>query len=163
MKKLRLIPLILLGLGLLLTACKKKEIQGPKGDPGDPGAGGNASISSSTITMVSTNLWTLSSSPLMWRANVQTALITKAVVEKGSVSVYVQTSSGWRELPFLDKGVVTQFTFSEGLIQLQRFEVHSTLIDQPLAENYRFVTVAESARPEKSPDSHAVTNTQSKN
>lgn len=149
MKKLWFLQLILLVAGLLLTGCKKKEIQGPKGDPGDPGAGGNTSVSSSTVMLISSAQWTPIANPNTWRADVKFSEISAEVVEKGGVSVYIKTDTGWRELPYLEGSHVTQFVFYNGRVQLQKFEVHSLLLDQPEAQYFRIVVLTQSARTTK--------------
>lgn len=132
---------------VISSSCKKKEIQGPKGDPGASGTGGNVNISNSSVIQVDFTQWKQFSNPYSWQTTLSSTLITAAVVEKGSVSVFVQDGPGWKELPFILGDLSTQFGFKEGSITLLKTNIHGSLPDQPVTENYRLVVLSQSARP----------------
>src|SRR5687768_15883550 len=97
---MRLSMLLICALGLLLSACEKKEIQGPKGDPGDRGGGGNSSISSTSVFTVTSSQWAVDSVAECRQATINFSSLTNDVVETGAVKVYVQQGTTWVELPF---------------------------------------------------------------
>lgn len=131
---------------VLNTACKKKEIQGPKGEQGDPGIGGNINLLNSEIVLVSATQWTSVASPNSWITNFKSALITKKIVESGSVSVFFEENNAWKKLPYTVSDNNLQFAFSEGVIHLTYSNFHNLLPEKPLSANYRLVILAESAK-----------------
>ncbi len=128
-----------------LTACKKKEIQGPKGEPGTNGTGGNASMSSSSEFVVATTEWVNTNN--VWKHNYASTLVTAKVVASGGVKVYMKVSGNWHELPFADGDILTQFGFSEGNVTLSVADIHGGLPEQPTTTSFRVLTFYDSPRP----------------
>jgi hypothetical protein len=133
---------------LLLSSCKKKEIQGPKGDPGANGIGGNASITTTTVFTVASSQWVADSAAECRRVTISAAQITKSIMEKGAVRVYIQPDAAfgvtaWTELPFVRGDLFTQFGFSEGELHLQYLNIEGGLPPVPATASYRMVLVSE--------------------
>src|ERR1044072_9106107 len=119
---IKLAGILVFSLGLLFTACKKKEIQGPQGDPGTPGGGGNANISS-TVFAVNTSQWSIDTIENCRKATIGFTALTKEVVEKGAIKVYVQTATTWAELPFNMGDLFTEYGFDEGHLYLKYINI----------------------------------------
>lgn len=132
--------------GLLIsTSCKKKEIQGPKGEPGTNGTGGNAGMSSSAEFIVATTEWNDVNN--VWQYNYSSNLVTSQVVAGGGVKVYMKVAGSWYELPFADGDILTQFGFSEGKVALSVADIHGGAFAQPATASFRIVTFYDSPRP----------------
>src|SRR4051812_43081865 len=97
--------------GLLLLQCQKQEIKGPQGDPGTPGGGGNANITSTNTFVVTSEQWHPDSASHATKATVVFSELTKDIVARATVKVYVLTGSLWRELPFDTGDLYTQYGF----------------------------------------------------
>lgn len=136
---------ILLFVGaMFFTDCKKKEVegpQGPKGDPGAPGNGGNSDISSWTVFPISSAEWVTDSAAVAMTATVNTSLLTKEVIETGSVKVYIDIDGKWWELPYLEGDEVTQFGFAEGILKMKFTDMHGAFPERPATSYYRLVVL----------------------
>ena len=152
--------IVICSIALSLSACKKKEIQGPKGDPGTPGKGGNTTITNSNVFVINANQWTTTIDSSLWQVSYPTDLITKEVVTKGSVKVYIQTTSGWFDLPYVDTDLFTQFGFSEGVLKLTYTNIERARSLGPPTAYYRLVVYSESARPAPKLENNALENEQ---
>lgn len=130
---------------LVGSSCKKKEIQGPKGEAGTNGTGGNASMSSSAEFVVATTEWKDVNN--VWQYTYSSSLVTPKVVSSGGVKVYMKVSGAWYELPFADGDILTQFGFSEGKVALSVSDIHGGAFDQPTTASFRIVTFYDSPRP----------------
>jgi hypothetical protein len=129
---------------ILLTACKKKEIAGPKGEPGTPGAGGNANIKSTTVFPVNATQWAPDTTLKCMKATLNFSEITKDVVSTGAVKVYIQTKElSWTELPYVRGDLFTQFAFDEGHLYLQYINIEGLLTAPPQSDLYRMVIYSE--------------------
>lgn len=138
---------------LFFTACTKETVQGPKGDPGAAGGGGNSSIQSSAIFTVSTTQWQKTADTSAWKFTINTDLITKDIVDKGIVKVFVQIGTSWWELPFTEGDLFTQFGFDVGVANLYFTDIHGGLPARPSTKAYRVITISALAR-----TSHPTTN-----
>lgn len=137
---------------LISASCKKKEIQGPKGEPGKNGTGGNAGMSSSAEFVVAATEWNTVNN--VWQYNYASNLINTQVVSGGGVKVFMKVASSWYELPFADGDILTQFGFSEGKVVLSVADIHGGLPDQPATASFRVVTFYDSPRPSNTAISH---------
>jgi|GEM_PF-3556441 len=146
-RSLKQIVLLICVLSTLCTGCKKKEIQGPKGEPGTPGGGGNASISSSNIFLIASTQWTVNADSSGWLTSINSALITQDVVDKGAVKVYVFRYSSWWELPYTEGDEFTQYGFKTGMVNLTLSDIHGGLPPKPVTTDYRLVILSESGKP----------------
>lgn len=133
----------------IISACAKKEIKGPQGDPGTPGGGGNASISSSTVFQITSLQWKADTPSVSLKVSVNSTLLTKEVVERGAVKVYMQLGSAWAELPYDSGDLFMQYAFQEGSLTLNYINIEGGFPAAPATANYRMVILSESARPSK--------------
>jgi hypothetical protein len=142
--KIKLFAVLLMAV-LLVIACKKKEIPGPQGEPGKNGTGGNSNTTSSAVFPITNSQWV--SDGGNWTATYSSTLITKDVVDKGSLKLYVDIGGSWWELPYAEGDLLTQCGFSEGKVRLVHGDIHGGLpFSAPPTRNYRLVTVVEAAR-----------------
>ncbi|MDI9341145.1 MAG: hypothetical protein QM534_11305 [Sediminibacterium sp.] len=83
---------ILLVTGLSLSSCKKGETgpQGPAGTNGTNGINGNANVVSHTFTVTAAS-WTATSGNSVQYTEISDNTITKDIVEKGVVLVYMMS------------------------------------------------------------------------
>lgn len=132
---------------LMVTACKKKEIQGPKGDPGAPGGGGNSNIASGSVFVVTTSQWQVDSVSESLKVTINASELTKDVIEKGGVKVYMQVGTTWADLPYVKGDLFTQFGFDEGHLYLHYINIEGGFPTAPLTTSFRMVILTESARP----------------
>ncbi len=143
------IVLLTWSIALLCISCKKEEIKGPQGDPGSPGGGGNSNISSTSVFVINSSQWKADSVSQSLKASVNSALLTKDVVEKGAVKVYIQTGTSWSELPYDSGDLFMQYSFQEGALSLYYINIEGGFATAPATANYRMTTLSESARPGK--------------
>jgi hypothetical protein len=129
---------------LNITGCKKQEIPGPQGEPGTPGGGGNSSITSSSVVIVENAQWKWDAVSNSQTVTVDAPLITKDVIDKGAVKVYVQKASSWSELPFVNGDLFTQFAFDEGHVHLSYLNIEGGSAPVPATQNFRIVVLSES-------------------
>lgn len=128
----------------LISGCKKQEIQGPKGDPGTPGGGGNSNISSTTFYSVSNGAWKWDSISHSLKITLDAPAITKDVIDKGAVKVYVQKQAAtWSELPYVNGDLFTQFGFDQGHLYLYYINIEGGSAPPPPSEDYRMVILSE--------------------
>jgi hypothetical protein len=131
-------------LGILVTACKKQEIPGPKGEAGTNGIGGNANIISTNTFVINYAQWTPDSANYMQTVTLSFPEITQTVVDKGGVKMYKQTGTTWAELPLVFGDLFTQYGFDVGHLYLQYVNIEggSTPV-APATARYRMVIVTE--------------------
>lgn len=141
---LKVMAALVCACGILFTACKKQEIQGPKGDPGDPGIGGNANIVSTNTFMVNSASWVADTVAECLKVTISFPTLTQDVVEKGGVKVYRQTGTVWSELPITTTDLFTQFGFDVGNLYLNYINIEGGLPGSPPpTERYRMVIISE--------------------
>ena len=129
-------------LGLLLSGCKKKEVEpiaGPKGEQGAPGIGGNADVTSITIFQVNASKWEADTATNGMKATFDFPEITRDVVDHGAVKVFIKTGNAWSELPFVRGDLFTQFGFDEGYLYLHYINIEGILTPAPQVDFYRLV------------------------
>lgn len=149
--------------GILFTACKKGEIQGPKGDPGANGIGGNANVVSTNTFIVHTSLWVADSAAECYKVTISFPTLTQSVVDKGGVKVYRQTGTVWSELPIATSDLFTQFGFDVGNLYLNYINIEGGMPGTPPpTDRYRMVIVSEAQR-SANPIFNYETNNQIKN
>jgi hypothetical protein len=105
MKNLSKISMILLGMSLCFTQCKKAE-KGPKGDKGDPGAVGNANVV--TTNTVELKSWSYDSTGDIYTTSITSPALTQSVMDNGLVMVYIK-DDGWIPLPYVGLSSPTDF------------------------------------------------------
>jgi hypothetical protein len=138
--------IVLCVLSVLSGACKKKEIQGPKGEPGTPGKGGNSDISNTGIFPITSTQWIPNPDSSALEVKINTSLITKDVVDKGGVKAFVLEGTAWYELPFSTRDLFMQYGFEEGSVKFVFSNIHGGLPIRPSTTNFRIMILSESAR-----------------
>ncbi|MBK7309388.1 MAG: hypothetical protein IPI93_01015 [Sphingobacteriaceae bacterium] len=144
---IKLLAALICASGIFFTACKKEEIQGPKGDPGTNGIGGNATIVSTNTFIVNTSSWVADTSAECLKVTISFPSLTQTVVDKGGVKVYRQTGTVWSELPITTTDLFTQFGFDVGNLYLNYINIEGGLPGTPPpTERYRMVIVSEAQK-----------------
>lgn len=123
-------------LSLLFTCCTK-NVAGPKGDPGTPGKSGNVIQTHTKAFVQPPSAWT--KLEFDWESVIYVAEMTKSVLEKGEVKVYVQIGTDWYDLPYAEGLFVTQCRFEQGMIYLKYYNTHTAIPERPTARTYRVV------------------------
>ncbi|MBL7931856.1 MAG: hypothetical protein JNL60_08140 [Bacteroidia bacterium] len=145
---LMLFAMVFCSLALLFASCKKEEIQGPKGEPGSPGGGGNSNMTASETFTVASSDWLTDSASFGRKATINFAGITKEVVEKGSLKMYMKIGTAWAELPYTQGDFVTQYGFDEGHIYLEFINIEQIgMPSPPVTTSYRVVIITQSSKP----------------
>lgn len=134
--------------GFLFSNCNKKEIQGPQGEPGTPGGGGNSNISASETFTVASGDWVTDSALFGRRVTLNYVGITKEVVEKGSLKMFMKMGTTWAELPYTQGDFVTQYGFDEGHIYLEFINIEQVgMPAPPTTTSFRVVILTQSQKP----------------
>ena len=128
---------------VLFTDCKKKEIQGPKGEPGTPGTGGNSNIISTSVFTVADSQWKADTAADYMFVSLDFPEITQKVADNGAVKVYIQTGTNWTDLPYVKGDLFTQFGFETGRLFLTYINIEGGLPGPPATANYRMVILSE--------------------
>jgi hypothetical protein len=123
---IKLLSGLILALFFSFSACKKQEIQGPKGDPGDPGVGGNANITSTNTFVVNQASWVTDTATASQNVTLNFSELTQAVVDQGSVKVYKLNGTIWSELPFDQGDLLTQYGFDVGHLYLSFINIEGS-------------------------------------
>jgi hypothetical protein len=108
----KLFSVLILMSSLILGSCKKQA--GPKGDTGPAGSPGNANVSSTTYTALS-SAWTWDATNNYLYTNITVPGITADIYNTGAFLVYLQATTG--EWCPLARKIVTSSTVR----QSQRF------------------------------------------
>lgn len=133
--------------GVIFTACKKEEIQGPKGDPGANGIGGNANVVSTNTFIVNTSSWVADTAAECFKVTISFPTLTQSIVDKGGVKVYRQTGTVWSELPIATSDLFTQFGFDVGNLYLNYINIEGGLPGTPPpTDRYRMVIVSDAQK-----------------
>ena len=135
-KKLKTSFFGIIVLPLLFTFCTK-NVAGPKGDPGTPRKSGNVFQTHTKAFVQPPSAWT--KLEFDWESVIYVAEITKSVLEKGEVKVYVQIGTDWYDLPYVEGLFVTRCRFETGMIYLNYYNTHTAIPQRPEARNYRVV------------------------
>jgi hypothetical protein len=135
--------IIICFLVVLLSACKKKEIQGPKGDPGTPGGGGNSNITSTSVFTITSSQWVADTAGDCLKVTLNFTSLTKDVVDNGGVKVFFQQGTTWSELPFTSGDLFTQFGFDEGHLYLKYINIEGGIPSAPPDAGYRMVILSQ--------------------
>jgi len=117
----------------------KKNVAGPKGDPGADGAKGNVVQSHTKSFVHPTSAWT--KIEFEWESVLYVPEITKDVLMRGEVKVYMQVGNDWYDLPYAEGLFYTKCRFVQGLVYLTYYNTHSTIPERPAAKNFRVVVL----------------------
>ncbi len=142
-----LIGALIFTLSFLFTACKKKEIQGPKGDPGANGIGGNANITSTNTFVINTGSWISDTVNQCLKVTLSFTALTQDVVDKGAVKVYKETGTTWSELPLTTTDLFMQFGFDIGNLYLNYINIEGGMPGAaPATARFRMVIISEAQK-----------------
>ena len=122
---------LVLTLGLTVTSCKK----GDTGAAGKDGKDGNANVIGTNNVTISS--WT--SPGTSWTATITVAGITQSIVDKGTVSVFVQYGNEWWSLPDINGKNSMQFGYGVGYVSLINVNSDATLPSNPGSKTFRIV------------------------
>jgi len=125
---------------LFFTGCKK-NVPGPQGDPGINGKNGNSNISSTVRFIQDSSSWSKipSGDIEIWETSVSIQQLTQNAINNGFVKVYVFENDTWWPLPYTEGLLITQATFSEGVMKLNYSDMHFDIPDRPKSRTYRVV------------------------
>lgn len=139
-----LVTLVVIMISPILTSCKKGETgpAGPAGAQGAAGANGTANIYVETAT--TTNLsWGFDNTTNSYFATYASSQITQAVVDNGTVQVFIGDGSGqqWAAMPY--SYGITQFNYSYKLGQITVLYSLSNgnVPANPGGQQFRFVVI----------------------
>jgi hypothetical protein len=140
----KLFAIVICGLLVTVSACRKEEIPGPQGDQGAPGRGGNANITSTSVFQVIASQWKVDTVSNGMKATIDAPQITASVIEKGAVKVFIKAGQSWSELPYVRGDLFTQFGFEAGILYLQYINIEGLITPPPQVDFYRLVIYSES-------------------
>jgi hypothetical protein len=140
----KLLGRVLLASILMLGTACKKNVPGPAGEPGKNGANGNANLSSSTVITLLSNRWESRErdNETYWYTKLYIPEITSLVLRNGDIKVYAMSGGDWFALPFYEGLLVTQATFSEGLVELEHSNLHGGTTLRPAERSYRVLVLS---------------------
>ena len=119
----------------LFAGCTK-NVAGPKGDAGTPGKPGNLKQSAVNL-QINSSSWSLNVNT--WEATVYLSGITKDVVEKGEVKLYISADSQWCGMPYGKGYIFTQYSIEREFIHLNCTHIHGGIPSRPATADYRAV------------------------
>jgi hypothetical protein len=142
-RTITLVSSLIIVLFIAFSACKKQEIQGPKGENGTNGVGGNANITSTNTFVVNQAAWVEDIPTGTQNVTLNFPELTQAVVDQGTVKVYKLNGTVWSELPFDQGDILTQYGFDVGHLYLNAINIEgSPPPTAPLTARYRLVIIA---------------------
>ncbi len=125
---------------VFLTGCKK-QVAGPKGESGLNGKNGNANQTSMSSFIILSQAWQTNNVRKDWNTDYYTDLINDEVIQKSSISVYVQINGAWFPLPYTKEDYHIQYNLISGSLHLNYFKSHQ-VANQPASMNFRLVIVS---------------------
>jgi hypothetical protein len=126
---------------LLGFACQK-EVQGPQGEPGTPGANGKDATPPVIVNfLITAGQWSTTVDSVDYRTSYFTDKLTKDVLERGAVQVYMQVDNTWWALPYGSHDETMIYGIEEKLVRLTVYNSHSGLPDKVPTRNYRLVII----------------------
>ena len=130
--------IVAIAVALTFSACKK----GDTGPAGKDGKDGNANVIGTNNVTISS--W--SSGGTNWTATITVAGITQSIIDKGSVSVFVQYGSDWWSMPDINGKNSMQYGFGVGYVNLLNQNSDGTLPTNPGSKTFRVVFISASAK-----------------
>jgi hypothetical protein len=121
----------------LFLSCTK-NVAGPKGEPGTPAKQGNVVQKHINSFTQPTSEWYVKSA-IAWESLVFSTELTRDVVKKGVVKVYMQIDQVWWALPHADGNDFTQYSIEENFIRLNHSNSHGGFPQKPEPVNFRIV------------------------
>jgi len=138
-------------LSLIFTGCSKKGDtgpagpQGPAGTNGTNGQDGNANVAGSNSVAVSN--WSYDNTTNAWTAQLQWPSITQAIVDKGSVQVFIGNgTAAWSALTYVDGNLYCGYGFTVGYVNLFISTTDGSLANNPGTLYFRIVAISASQK-----------------
>jgi hypothetical protein len=143
--KIKTLTILIAGLALtlstLFSSCKKGDT-GPAGPTGTNGTNGVANIQTSTVT--TNNLsWVFDNTNNSFNATIIYAAITQAVVDKGTIQVFIGdgTSTQWEALPFAYSTFQYNYNYKLGQILISVTLSNGNPPANPGGQQYKVVVI----------------------
>lgn len=154
-KTTSLSALLAILIGLTITACKKGDT-GPAGPAGANGTNGVANIQTSSVT-TSNNSWTFDNTDNSYNATLTYAAITQAVIDRGTVQVFLGNGNGteWAALPFAYGIVQYNYSYKVGQVFLTITLSTGLAPNNPGGQQFKVVVIPPAS---KSPNASAADN-----
>ena len=150
--KLTAVFILLTGFAISLTSCKK----GDTGPAGPAGANGVANIQTSSVT-TNNSSWSFDNSDNSYNAIINYAAITQAVMDKGTVQVFLGDGNGteWAALPFSYGIVQYLYTVKVGQVLISVTLSNGNAPNSPGGQQFKVVVIPPAS---KSPNPSQVDN-----
>lgn len=149
MKKTFLKTGLFLMVALLAMSCSQDGAIGPAGPAGangtngTNGTNGNANVIGSNTVIISS--WTSYSSGSLWASGLTASGITQSIVDKGIVSVFIQTSAGaWTAMPYTIGSNSWFYDFGVGFVNIYKTNTNAAVIASPGSQTIRIVIISAS-------------------
>jgi hypothetical protein len=146
---------LVLVIALLAMSCSKDGSDGAIGATGATGANGsngtngtngNANVIGTNTVSVPPSSWTSSAGNTVWITTLSAVAITQTIVDRGTVSVFFQSGSGWIALPYSNpqNHYFTNFGFALGVVQLAISTESGYVLNSPGTNVFRVVVISPS-------------------
>ena len=128
-------------MGLTLSSCKKGDT-GPAGPVGSNGTNGVANIQTTTVTS-NNNSWVFDSVGNSYDATITYTAITQAVVDRGTVQVFLGSGNGteWLALPFSYGIAQYLFSYSLGKVDITATLSNNAIPNNPGGQQFKVVVI----------------------
>ena len=130
-----------LTLGLALTSCKKGDT-GPAGPAGSNGTNGVANIQTSTVT-TNNSTWGFDNTDNSYNATLNYPAITQAVVDRGTVQVFISDGAGseWLALPFSYGNIQYLYSYKLGQVLITYTLADNAVPSNPGGQQFKVVVI----------------------
>lgn len=137
----KLTTMVLLAIGLFFTACKKGDT-GPQGPAGTNGTNGVANIQTSTVT-TNNSTWGFDNRDNSYNATLNYPAITQAVVDRGTVQVFISDGNGteWLALPFSYGNIQYLFSYKLGQVLIAYTLSNNAVPTNPGGQQFKVVVI----------------------
>lgn len=132
---------IAITLSLTLSSCKKGDT-GPAGPAGSAGTNGVANIQTGTVT-TNNATWSFDATDNSYNGTLTYAAITQAVIDKGTVQVFLGDGTGkeWGALP-LSYGIVQyNYSYKVGEVLITVTLSNGSLPNNPGGQQFKVVVI----------------------
>lgn len=128
---------------LLLPSCRKGDT-GPAGASGADGKDGVANIQTTTVTTTNISWGALDLKDNSYNANLSVSAITQAVVERGTVQVFISgdaTGTKWMALPFSQGLVQYNYSYKSGFATINVAQSNGGTPNNPGGQTFKIVVI----------------------
>jgi hypothetical protein len=143
---------LFLVVALFAMSCSKDGAVGPAGPAGANGingingTNGNANVIGTNTVSVPSSSWTSSGGNTVWTTTLTASAITQTIVDRGMVSVFFQSGSGWIALPYSNpqNHYFTVYGFALGSVQISITTESGYVLTSPGSNVFRIVVISPS-------------------